>query len=248
MRIGMAAAVSGLALGLAIAPAAQARKVRHTPTAAASVSAPAPPEPPDAVAASLAQWVTATDDNHDHAFAIIDKVAARIWVFDAFGELTATAPVLVGSAVGDDSAPGVGEEKIADIPPDQRTTPAGRFVAGFAPSAEGRSVLWVDYADGISMHPVVTSNPKERRPQRLKSPTPDDNRISYGCINVAAGFYRTVIRPTFLDGRGVVYVLPEVKPVSVVFPRFATWTEAEAVPAALSPSAPAVAADASATQ
>lgn len=50
-------------------------------------------------------------------------------------------------------------------------------------------VLWVDYETAISMHPVVTSNPKEHRLERLKSTTPDDNRITFGCINIAPAFY-----------------------------------------------------------
>ncbi len=50
-------------------------------------------------------------------------------------------------------------------------------------------ILWVDYEDGIAMHAVITTNPKGRRLQRLTTPTPLDNRISYGCINVPAKFF-----------------------------------------------------------
>ncbi len=78
-------------------------------------------------------------------------------------------------------------------------------------------MLWVDYAAAISLHRVVTSNPKERRLQRLASATPLDNRISYGCINVPAAFYDGVVRPAFSRSSGVVYILPEVRPVGSVF-------------------------------
>lgn len=53
------------------------------------------------------------------------------------------------------------------------------------------------------MHRVVTSNPAERRLARLVSPTADDNRISYGCINVPVAFYETYIRPMFARYSGI---------------------------------------------
>ena len=56
--------------------------------------------------------------------------------------------------------------------------------------------MWVDYDAAVSMHRVITSNPAERRLQRLASPTPKDNRISYGCINLPAAFFDKVLSPT----------------------------------------------------
>lgn len=62
------------------------------------------------------------------------------------------------------------------------------------------------------MHPVVTSIPEQRRPQRLASPSPLDNRISYGCINVPPEFFADVIHRLFAGTVGIVYVMPETKP------------------------------------
>ncbi|MEJ7806443.1 MAG: hypothetical protein WKG03_11060, partial [Telluria sp.] len=75
----------------------------------------------------------------------------------------------------------------------------------------------VDYAAAISMHRVVTSNPAERRAQRLASPSPLDNRISYGCINVPVKFYESVLSPSFKQSSGIVYILPDNKPIEQVF-------------------------------
>ena len=61
---------------------------------------------------------------------------------------------------------------------------------------------------------------RERRLQRLRSQTPDDNRITFGCINVPAPFYADVIRPLFRGVGGIVYILPEITPVEEVFPNF----------------------------
>ena len=52
---------------------------------------------------------------------------------------------------------------------------------------------------------------------RLASPTPLDNRISYGCINVPTQFYEKVVSRAFAGTHGIVYVLPETRPAREVF-------------------------------
>ena len=168
-------------------------------------------------ARDTANWVVDSGDNQGMPFIIIDKMQARVLMFDARGQLSGAAPALLGLAVGDDSVPGIGQRKLSSIRPHERTTPAGRFVASLAPNLKGEEILWVDYHNAIAMHPVVTSNPKERRTERLASSRVQDKRISYGCINIPADFYRSHISPAFRDSSGVVYVLPETRPNASVF-------------------------------
>ena len=79
-------------------------------------------------------------------------------------------------------------------------------------------MVWVDYDAAVSMHRVrPTLQPRERRAERLASETIDDNRISYGCINVPAAFYDAHIQPVFSRMPAIVYVLPEHKTVEEVF-------------------------------
>jgi hypothetical protein len=195
----------------------------------AEALAPAPPpgRRPSSVAERMADWVIASGDNAARPFMIIDKLAAEVFAFDADGRRLGSAPALVGLAPGDDSAPGVGDLQLSAISPDERTTPAGRFEAKFGPSNGHGTVLWVDYADAISMHPVITTNPSEHRLQRIRSASPDDHRISFGCINVPAKFYDNVVLKAFAEG-GIVYILPDTKPVEDVFPAFATAIDASA--------------------
>ena len=196
--------------------AAKPARAHAKPPARASTATP----PPSEMLTEVADWVIASGDNRGRPFAIVDKVAAEVFVFGADGQLKGAAPVLVGSAVGDDSYPGVGDRELSDIAPEERTTPAGRFMAAYGPSAEGHDVLWVDYATAISMHEVINSNRREQRPKRLASTTPDDNRITFGCINVPIPFYRKVVRPAFKGAGGVVYVLPETKSLAEALPAF----------------------------
>jgi len=174
--------------------------------------------PQSQAAARLADWVVGSADNNGVPFVIVDKLAALVFVYDADGRLLGAEPALLGLAVGDDSVPGIGDRPLSAISPEERTTPAGRFVAGYGPASGQPPVLWVDFATAISLHPVVTSNRRERRLERLESPDPDEKRITYGCINVSAEFYQTVVREVFKDTRGVFYILPDTKPLEEVFP------------------------------
>jgi hypothetical protein len=51
----------------------------------------------------------------------------------------------------------------------------------------------------------------------LATPAIDDNRISYGCINVPVAFYENLIQPIFALSKAMVYGLPGIKPVHQVF-------------------------------
>lgn len=165
----------------------------------------------------LADWVLDSGDNQQMPFAIVDKKAAKVYVFDARGQLTGAAPALLGLAVGDDSIPNIGTMALASIKPEQRTTPAGRFVVSLGKNIHNKEILWVDYDTAISLHSVVTSSPKERRLQRLASQNPLERRISYGCINVPVNFYDQVVSPAFTGTNGVVYVLPDTRLIQDVF-------------------------------
>ena len=167
----------------------------------------------------LAGWVVASKDSQGYPFAIIDKAAAQILVFGGDGRLRGAAHGLFGSAVGDHTAPGIAGLALREIPGRDRTTPAGRFVGGFGPSIDAGRVLWVDYDAAVSIHPTATGVPAERRVERLESPSPDDNRITHGCINVAPDFYEEVMKPTFERG-GVFYILPDKASLAETFPEF----------------------------
>lgn len=172
----------------------------------------------------LASWIVATNDNLGYPFAIIDKEAAQVLVFGADGRLRGAAPGLFGSAVGDHTVTGIAGMALRDIPAADRTTPAGRFVGGFGPSIGGGRTLWIDYDSAVSIHAVV-GPPAERRVERLATPTPDDNRVSHGCINVSVEFFEQVVSPTFQRG-GVFYILPDETPMAEAFPAFARRGEA----------------------
>jgi hypothetical protein len=165
----------------------------------------------------VASWVVDSGDSGSMPFAIVDKSDAKVFVFDADGHLRGATVALLGLARGDGSVPGIGARALSDIRPGERTTPAGRFVAELGRNLRREATLWVNYDEGFAMHALRPANPKERRPQRLATPTPLDNRISFGCIIVPVNFFDNVVHPAFAGTKGIVYVLPETKPASEVF-------------------------------
>ena len=164
----------------------------------------------------FADWAVRSGDSRGLPVVIIDKRAARVFVFDRKGLLQGAAPALLGLGRGDDSVPGIGRRRLATIKPQERTTPAGRFEASLGHDFE-QDILWIDYESSLSLHRVIVGGPKDRRHERLASETALDNRISYGCVNVAAAFYDRVVAPAFSGTVGVVYILPETKPIDDVF-------------------------------
>lgn len=165
----------------------------------------------------LADWVVMSGDNRTQPFAIIDKPHARLYVFRGNGVLRGQAPVLLGLARGDDTVPGIGDKPLSQIKVHERTTPAGRFVGEHGLNAHHVHVIWVDYDAAVSMHPVITSNPKERRQHRLDTATIRDNRISYGCVNVPKPFFANVVLKTLTQRNPMIYVVPETRPIAVQF-------------------------------
>lgn len=68
--------------------------------------------------------------------------------------------------------------------------------------------------------PLPPGSPKEKRAERLASPSPDDNRVTHGCINVSPAFYEQIVQSTFEKG-GVFYILPDKDSIAKTFPEFA---------------------------
>ena len=232
IKTGMRALACGAAFALAVVTPAIAAKrppVERKPAAATAVppkSIPLAVTGKDALADASAEalrvsdWIAASSDNRSLPYAIIDKQAASLFLFDAGGQLISRVPVLIGVAQGDDASPGIGSKKLAEIGPAEKTTPAGRFLARYGLAVGGTRVLWVDYATSVALHPIPPDASKsDHRRERMLSATPDDNRITFGCINVPLIFYKRSVEPLFGKKGGYVYIMPDTRPLESVFPQ-----------------------------
>lgn len=165
---------------------------------------------PPHVRAAL-RTLRAANDARGLPFALVDKPGATLYVFGADGQLRGAAPALLGQSRGDGADPGAGEhmKQQGSLPVDMRTTPAGRYASEPGYNLKGDPVVWFDYDAALAIHRLRPSPVQEQRPQRLASATPEDNRITLGCVVVAPEFFDRVVAPALGRGPGVVYVLPE---------------------------------------
>jgi hypothetical protein len=156
-------------------------------------------------------------DARGKPFAVVDKRRAAMYVFDVRGRLAGATPVLLGLAPGDHAVPGIGRRPPSAILPHERTTPAGRYATEPGINLDGEAVVWFDYDEGLAIHRLRPGPSHEQRLQRLASATPDDNRVSLGCVVVPVAFYEQVVQRTLGRRAGVVIVLPDAPAASAGF-------------------------------
>lgn len=162
-----------------------------------------------APAERLARDVVLRDDARGRPFVVVDKPRAEILVYAGDGRLVGRSPALLGAAPGDASVPGVGERtQRRALQPEDRTTPAGRFVARLGRNHTGEQVVWVDWNAALAIHRLRDGPGGADRQQRLRRP-PAHRRVSDGCVVVPGVFFDRVVLPTLSGGRALVYILPE---------------------------------------
>jgi len=175
------------------------------------------PETPSSDVRFAAQWVREHGDNHGRPYAIVDKKTANIYVHAADGRLIGSSAVLTGFARGDESVPGIGARPVDRIRPFERTTPAGRFESQPGRTLTGEANVWIDYDTAIAIHRLRPGRSQPARQAALKSADPAAHRQSYGCVVVPPAFFDGVVMGALGRTRGVVYVLPEDRPVETIF-------------------------------
>jgi len=173
---------------------------------------------PSVEATRLVDWVLQKKDAQGKPFAVVDKRNAHIYVFGADGQLAGDSPVLLGSAYGDAIAPHVGEHaQTGQVPPEERTTPAGRFEASPGRNAKGENIVWVDYDSAFAIHRLRPGFSYQARHSRLASAKLAARRVSWGCVVVPVAFYEKVVERVLGGAHSVVYVMPETTTMQQVF-------------------------------
>jgi hypothetical protein len=218
--ISLGLASCALAALLLLSPAARATAPDAAPDAALAPAHGAPLAADDTLTADalyVRQWALDSGDSRHQPFAVVDKKAARLYVFDAEGRLLGATNALLGQGLGDHSVPGVADGDVNRIPVADRTTPAGRFASQPGRNLTGEAIVWFDYQAALAIHRVRPGSSQAPRLARLATGSPADNRASLGCVVVAPEFYDTVVAPSLGRQRGVVYVLPETQPVQALF-------------------------------
>lgn len=168
---------------------------------------------PSADVEAKARSVLHTRDNAGNAFAVVDKRNAQLAVYDTRGRLVGVTAALLGLMPGEREFPGAAIKAAQGrLPPSERTTPAGRYASTPGLNLNGERVVWIDYDNALAIHRLRPAPAEERRPERLASPSPDDNRITHGCVVVDPAFFDNVVLPLLGRSPAAVYVLLDELP------------------------------------
>lgn len=121
-----------------------------------------------------------------------DKKAGTITVYYPDTQTQLTQPALFGKVISNEL-----NKKNYDLPGKfDGITPAGTFPLTKIYSWQLNEDMLV-YIRGKSsvgaIHPLWMKNPRQQRVERLRSPSPDDNRVTGGCINVDRDFFYNVL-------------------------------------------------------
>jgi hypothetical protein len=135
-----------------------------------------------------------------------DKTNGTISVYWPDTNTTITKPALFGKVKSN----ALNLERYDRPGPFNNITPAGSFPVTKMVSwrlNESMLVFINGKATVLAIHPLWNGNPDQRRIQRLNSPSPDDNRITGGCINVDETFFYSVLNQ--LPDGTILNILPE---------------------------------------
>lgn len=159
---------------------------------------------------------------HDAAdgrpFAVVDKRQATLSVYAADGTLVGRTAALLGLTPGDQEPVSARGKAPSTLRTHERVTPAGRFEAQPGRNLSGERVVWFNYESNLAIHRLRPAPAGERRPERLASGSPDQARITLGCVVVDPAFFDKVVLPVLGQGSSLVYILPERDPAVVAVP------------------------------
>lgn len=139
--------------------------------------------------------------NNNKNYLIADKTRAEMYVIGKDGKLLGKFPILLGQTKGEFTNL---SDPDSDVAGKYATTPAGKYIL----ARNGLSVMEEDLklydskimsmngGHGLAIHIVY---PKEliKRMAALETPTPDDNRMSWGCINISKKMWIKYIQDNF---------------------------------------------------
>lgn len=149
--------------------------------------------------------------NIDDSYVIVDKPNAKLYIIGTNKKIVGTMPVLLGQTKGETPNMSNPESDVAE----QATTPSGKYTLTRLPTEEGIAtykgkifnIISKDNA-GLAIH--ITYPPeKEKRSKSLNTPTPDDNRMSWGCINVDEEMWDQYIEGNIKNRGATLFILPD---------------------------------------
>jgi hypothetical protein len=150
--------------------------------------------------------------NWPEPYILIDKPNATGYVIGADHRIQAKFPVLLGRERGDQ--PNTVNVRVDSPSSPGATTPSGMFRLSRARLTEKDFSEYNDNifrlegpgAGGNALHETWRGELHSRE-QALATPTPEDNRVSWGCVNISRAIFETHVKQ--LPSGTIVWITPE---------------------------------------
>jgi hypothetical protein len=151
------------------------------------------------------------DGKKKEPYVIVDKPTATAYIFDSNNQLVKSFPVLLGQTKGE--SPNIANTK--DSIPTGATTPRGTFRFGEHHIVNADIQLYkgkifsIYGTENLAIHITYPKQLAERT-KALNTPTVEDNRKSWGCINISEENFDAYVTPTFGDHKShKLYITPD---------------------------------------
>lgn len=159
--------------------------------------------------------------NNNKPFIIVDKPSATMQIIGVDGKMIANIPVLLGRDKGEDKNL---EDPNSDETYGHATTPAGKYILarkGYSVTPEdnelyGGNILKIIGSGSLAIHSIYPNELAERT-KALNDNDVSNNRMSWGCINVAGVNYH-YIGDNFING-GTIYINPDFPEIASLNPK-----------------------------
>lgn len=156
--------------------------------------------------------VMSSENKTIEPYVIADKPTATVFLFDSQNNIIAKFPALFGQAKGE--APNSADAN-SDIAGSGATTPAGSYKMSLGKNMKAQDlnlyhgkIFRIEGTSNLAFHITYPGELAERT-KALKTKTTEDNRMSWGCINISEENFDKYVTPYLSKDNQKLYITPD---------------------------------------
>ncbi|MDQ5971191.1 MAG: hypothetical protein QG566_137 [Patescibacteria group bacterium] len=156
--------------------------------------------------------VMSSENKTIEPYVIADKPTATVFIFDSQNNIIAKFPALFGQAKGE--APNSADAN-SDIAGSGATTPAGSYKMSLGKNMKAQDlnlyngkIFRIEGTSNLAFHITYPGELAERT-KALKTKTTEDNRMSWGCINISEENFDKYVTPYLSKDNQKLYITPD---------------------------------------
>lgn len=140
------------------------------------------------------------------SFIIVDKPLSKAYIYDSTGKLVKSFPVVLGRSLGDQTN---AASASSTVPGDKAYTTAGKFTLDSTQMlpedrAEYKNkILAISGTNELALH-ITYPGELEKRTKALNSDSVEDNRLSWGCVNISEANWDNFVKGNIEHGSKII--------------------------------------------